>query len=193
MLLGWVLLGLSAFAKEVTLIFIIAVILAYALQRQWRPALGLCLVGVLPFALFQGWLWLIFGSPGLGSGGAMATPFEWIPFMGLLRIGPESMLYLAAMLLVFGPAVIFPSLWGIWKSARFVLAGEKNMVVLGLLLNALVIPFTPFSTFRETGGILRLACGLVLALLLFASRFHQRRALNYSTLWLVLNVFLLKS
>jgi hypothetical protein len=57
----------------------------------------------------------------------------------------------------------------------------------------LMIAFTPFSTFRETGGILRYASGLMLAVLLFAGRYHQRRALNYSLFWVVLNAILLKS
>jgi hypothetical protein len=60
-------------------------------------------------------------------------------------------------------------------------------------LNCLAIVFLPYSTFRETGGLLRFSCGLVLATLLFASRYQLRRVLNYSRLWLVLNVFLLKS
>jgi hypothetical protein len=57
----------------------------------------------------------------------------------------------------------------------------------------MMIAFLPYSTARETGGLLRFACGLVLAVLLFAARYRQRRALNYSFLWIVLNVFLLKS
>jgi hypothetical protein len=192
-LLGWVLLGLSVLAKEVALLFVLAVILAYAFQRRWRDALALSLIAVLPFCIFQLWLWLVFGQPGVASGGAMATPFEWIPFMGLLRIGFASPLYLAAMLVVFAPTVILPCLWGIWKSGAFFLEGQRNMIVLGLFLNSLVIPFVPFSTFRETGGMLRFACGLVLAVLLFAACYRQRRALNYSVFWLVLIVFLLKS
>jgi hypothetical protein len=192
-ILGWVLLGLSVFAKEVAMIFVVAAILAYALQRRWRDALLLGLIGVLPYVLFQAWLGLVFGQPGIGSGGAMATPFEVIPFMGLLRIGFESQVYLAAMMIVFGPTVVLPTIWGIWKSASFLLVGERNMIVLGLFLNGLVIPFVPFSTFRETGGLLRFTCGLVLALLLFAACYRQRRALNYSVFWLVLIVFLLKS
>jgi hypothetical protein len=66
------------------------------------------------------------------------------------------------------------------------------VIVLGLFINALIILFLPYSTFRETGGVLRFACGLVLAVLLFSARYRQKRALNYSVLWIVLNVFLLK-
>jgi hypothetical protein len=94
---------------------------------------------------------------------------------------------------VFGPAVILPALWGIWAALKRLLAGEMNFVVLALLLNALLIPFLPFSTFRETGGLLRISCGLVLAIILFAGRYRLWRVLNYGYLLLILNAFLLKS
>jgi len=191
-LAGWVLLGLSVFAKETTALFVAAVMLTYLVQRRWTDLVASGLVGALPYALFQAWLWWVFGQPGVGSGGAMATPFEIVPFMGLLRIGQYSLVYLLAMALVFVPAVVLPCLWGLWKAGRSLLAGETGWVVTVLLVNALVIPFTPFSTFRETGGMLRFACGLVMGVLFYAARYHQRRVLNYTPLWIVLNVFLLK-
>ncbi|MEW5872613.1 MAG: AZOBR_p60025 family cell surface glycopolymer formation protein [Chloroflexota bacterium] len=192
-LLGWALLGLAVFAKEVTVLFVVAVALAYLSERQWRSALGVSLLTGIPFFLFQLWLWSVFGQPGVGSGGDMATPFEWIPFMGIWRIGAFSVQYMIAMLVVFAPTIMLPAVWGVWKSLRFWLAGERNMVVLALLLNSLIIPFVPFSTFRETGGMLRFACGLVLTIILFAARYRQRRVLNYCFFWMVLNVFVLKS
>ncbi len=191
--LGWFLLGLSVFAKEVTILFVGAAIFAYLAQKRPREAFWLALIGILPYLVFQVWLWKVFGQPGIGSGGAMATQFEWIPYMGLWRIGQFSLVYLAAMSIVFVPAVVLPSLWGIWKSVRTWFLGEKNLIVSGLFLNSLIIAFTPFSTFRETGGILRLACGLVLAVVLFAGRYQQKRVLNYSLLWLVLILFVIKS
>lgn len=190
--LGWLLLGLAVFAKESVSPFVAALLLTYLAQRRWAALIGLGLTAGLPYALFQGWLWLTFGQLGLGSGGAMATPFEIVPFMGLLRIGQSSLLYLLAMTLVFGPSVILPALWGLWKSARRFFKGETGWVVTGLLLNAAVIPFTPFSTFRETGGMIRYTSGLMLGVLCFAACYRERRALNYSLFWMVLNVLLLK-
>lgn len=192
-LLAWVLLGLALFAKEVTILYVFAVGLAYITERRWKDVFGVILISIIPFLTFQVWLWITFGSPGLGSGGAMATPFEVIPFMGLLRIGYESSLYLGAMLVVFVPAIIFPALWGIIASIQKFLQRETNMVVLALFLNSLIIAFLPFSTFRETGGLLRFSCGLVLAIILFAGKYHIRRALNYSWFWLTFNVFLIKT
>ena len=190
--LGWVLLALAVFTKEVTLLFVGAIMLSDLLSRRWSAVLGMGMVVVMPFLLFQGWLWTAFGEFGIGSGGDMATPFEWIPFMGLLRIAAHSWLYLIAMLVVFGPTLLWAAVWGIWKPIQFLRAGDQNMLVLALLLNSLMIIFLPFSTFRETGGLIRLASGLVLAVTLFAGNYRQRRILNYCSLWLVLNVFLLK-
>ena len=122
----------------------------------------------------------------------MATPFEKIPFMGLLRIGSYSLPYLLAMLVVFSHSIILPAVWGVWSALKRVFSNEINVVVLGLLLNALIIAFLPFSTFRETGGLLRFACGLVMSVLLFAGRYRLQRVLNLSVFWLALDIFLLK-
>jgi hypothetical protein len=191
--LGWLLYGLALFAKEVTILFIAAQLLADLFHRRWRPALGLVFVALVPYAVFQLWLWGTFGQPGVASGGAMATSFELIPFMGLLRIGYYSPVYLLAMLVVFVPAVVLPTVWGLWAAAKRGFSNNINVVVLALLLNALAVMFLPFSTFRETGGLLRFTSGLVLAVLLFSGQYHLRRVLNLSVFWLVLNVFLLKS
>lgn len=196
--LAWALIGAALFAKEVTALFFLALFLAEIGEQSkqkvivWRQAAGYPLAAGMPFLIFQIWLWVVFGQPGIGSGGAMSTSFEIIPFMGLWRIGAYSLVYLLAMLAVFGPAVVLPSVWGTWASGWRLVSGERNIYVIGLFINALLIAFTPFSTFRETGGILRFSCGLMLALLLFAGRYRMRRVLNYSALWLVLNVFLLK-
>jgi hypothetical protein len=192
-LLSWVLFGLALFTKEVTILFLAAAGLSALINRRWNDLIGLIVFAFLPFALFQAWLWITFGEPGIGSGGAMATSFEVVPFMGFLRIGFDSWIYLLAMFVVFGPVVLLPAIWGVWASLKKWIAGDVNVVVLALFLNALVIPFLPFSTFRETGGLLRFSCGLILAVLLFAGRYHVRRVLNYSLLVLVLNIFLIKS
>ncbi|MCK4978135.1 MAG: hypothetical protein KAS36_14470 [Anaerolineales bacterium] len=192
-MVSWILYGLAIFAKEVTVLFLFAAILSALIKRQRRDVIGLGILAVLPFALFQVWLWVKFGQPGIGSGGAMATPFEIIPYMGLFRIGYFSQSYLMVMLLVFLPCVVLPSMWGTWSSIKRIIRGETNVVVLALLFNSLAIAFLPFSTFREPGGILRFACGLVLSVVLYAGRYQIRRVLNYSLLWLSMNVFLFKS
>lgn len=191
--LGWLLYGLALFAKEVTLIFVLASLVDKLSRKHWKDVWGLILVAILPFAIFQLWLWQVFGQTGLSSGGSMATSFELIPYMGLFRIGFYSPLYLIAMLIVFAPAILLPSVLGIWAAIKRWMAGDINVVVLSLFFNALAVAFLPFSTFRETGGLLRFSCGLILSTVLYCSRYRNTRILNYSFLWLVLNLFLVKS
>lgn len=191
--ISWLLFGLAIFAKEVTLLFMAAAWLLSLYRRDWVNLFGLSIVSALPYAVFQFWLWMVFGAPGLGSGGEMATGFEIIPLMGLLRIWPQSKLYFGAMAVVFGPAVVLPAIWGLIQAYDRLRKRDVNVVVLALLLNAMMIFFLPFSTFRETGGLLRFSSGLLLACLLVAARYRLTRPLRYAPFWLVLNVFLVKT
>lgn len=191
--LGWILYGLAIFTKETTILFLAAQLLSDLLRWRWKSAIGFGLVAVLPWLLFQGWLWFSFGQPGIGSGGAMATPFEVIPYMGLWRIGTYSLPLLLTWVIIFGPIVVLPSAWGLWASIRQLIARDTDVTTMALLLNSLMIISTPFSTFREPLGILRYACGLVLAALLFTAKNHRIRVLNIlSILWLAMNAFLVK-
>lgn len=192
MALGGILMSLACFAKEVMLVFAVAWLIANLAQRDWKASAILCLA-LLPYFAFQGWLWVVFGQPGIGSGGDMATPFEWVPFMGLLRIGSYSTIYLVGMLVVFGPTIVWPAIWGAWQSIRNIKARDASQEVMALLLNSLVIMTLPFSTFRETGGLIRNASGLIVAILLFSGKRREVKLLNYCRLWMVLNLFLLKS
>ncbi len=192
--IGWtgLLFGLALFAKETTILFVVAHGL-YALttrdpRRMWSVG-GLAL---LPFALWQLVLWQVFGAPGLGSGGCLATPFELIPFMGLWRIALISLSVFGVFVLFLGPGVLLPTLWGIIAAARRLWQGQQHPYIWAMAVNALAIPFTPFSTFREPVAMLRYAVGLVLASLLFAGLVKSWRVLNYAWLWLALNVFLIK-
>jgi hypothetical protein len=183
--------GLSLFAKETTLLFLAAQ-LAYSLfARDWRRVLALGLLAGLPFVVWQVVLKLIFGSFGLGSGGYLGTPFEIIPFNGIWQILPaKGLVVLVVFLLFLGPWVMFPSIWGIIASVRQLWLRNWHPYVWALAANAAIIPFTPFSTFREPVAMLRFCVGLMLATLLFAGLLKITRALNYSWFWLAMLVFL---
>jgi hypothetical protein len=122
----------------------------------------------------------------------MATPFEWIPFMGLWRIGPISLATLGIYILMFGPTIVLPSVWGVFNSFGALRRNEKHAETWALLINGLFIAFIPFSTFREPLGILRVAAGLVIAVILFAAKRGDKRVLNYGMFWVPLLVVLLK-
>jgi len=188
---GPALLGLGLFAKETGIFFWAAMLAAGVLTSASRKRLAVLGIGGLAFAIWQVWLWSAFGQPGIGSGGALATPFEWFPFMGLWRIAAVSIPVFLLYLVIFGPSILFPTVWGIIVSLRAALAGLRDPEVWGLLLNAAIIPFLPFSTFREPLGIVRVASGLVLATVLFAARYGLKRPLNYSLFWSGMLVILL--
>jgi hypothetical protein len=190
--LAGLLYGLALFTKEVTGLFLAAQILYLLLERRWRDMLPFILLAIVPFGLFQGWLWVIFGSPGIGSGGAYATAFEWVPFAGLLRVAEVDQVIFLIFLLVFGPSILLPALWGIWQGIYGLFRGEKDLLGIIFLVNALVILFLPFSTYREPGGLLRFACGLILSTVLFAAQKGHVRVLNYGLFLLALNVFLIE-
>jgi hypothetical protein len=191
--LGSVFLGLSLFAKETGVLFWAAVLLADLLQRAPRRAtISLSLAGAA-FVVWQIALWRIFGRPGIGSGGELSTPFEWIPFLGFLRIGAAEPAALALFGVIFGPTILLPSIWGIVASVRQAARRDWAPEVWALLLNAGVVPFLPFSTFREPLGLVRVASGLVVATVLFGASQGRRRPLEFALAWCALLAILLNA
>ena len=189
--LGPLLIGLSLFCKETGVIFWGALLLADLLNGAPRRTLWPLAAAGAGFVVWQIVLWRLFGRPGIGSGGDLSTPFEWIPFMGFLRIGAVEPAALALFGAIFGPAIILPAIWGIVAAARQ--AARRNWApeVWALLLNAASIPFLPFSTFREPLGLVRVASGLVLATVLFGAARALRRPLAYALAWSALLAILL--
>ena len=162
-------LGLALFAKETALIFWFAALVGTLLNSRDRRLLAGLSAGGLAFAAWQLWLLSEFGRIGLGSGGDMATPFEWIPFMGLWRVGTVNLRAVLLFSIIFGPTVVGPAIWGAIASLRTLFAGSRGPSEFGLLLSSLAIMALPFSTFREPLGLVRAADGLVLAVVFFAS------------------------
>jgi hypothetical protein len=128
--------------------------------------------------------WL--GRTGIGSGGAMATPFEIIPFNGIWRLNTE---YGFSVFLLFGliPIItaVLPTLWALWRGVRDVLKRRWHPYVFLMLANAAIIPFVPYSTYREPLGIARFLVGLVICVVLYAAMRRALRPLRYSTFWVL--------
>ena len=183
--------GLALFAKETTIIFLAAAILAELAGERRGRALGAYLAAVAAFIGWQAWLWRTFGSIGVGSGGDMATPFEWIPFMGLFRIGTVDILALGLFLLIFLPTVVLPTIWAVIVSVRSILSGTISAGAWSLLGNGIAVMILPFSTFREPLGLVRFASGLVLAVILFSASQQHLRPLRYGLFWSALLAILL--
>jgi hypothetical protein len=191
--LGALLLALSLFAKETSLLFWAAAMIDDVQHKRWRLSANWMGIGALLYICWQIWLYAIFGRLGLGAGGAMATPFEWIPFMGLARIGQASLGALALFLAIFGPTIVFPVIWGAAAALRDILRRTCDLETWALLLNATAVAFLPFSTFREPLGLVRVASGFILAVVFFAAKRGHRRAQNYSLFWIAMLVMLIRA
>jgi hypothetical protein len=193
-ILSAILFALAALAKETALVFAAGYGLYLLSQRRWQMAVLFSVISFVPFAGWQLVLLDKFGAMGIGSGGAMATGFEIIPFMGLIRIltdgGLVIFLIFAALL---GPFVIVPTIWGLWTCWQDYRGNEWTVFSWLLLVNAGVMLFVPFSTYREPMGILRFIVGLQIAVILYAAERRSVRVLRNSTIWILTTLFLLGS
>lgn len=187
------LLALAGLAKETTGLFAVGFLLYFALHRRWRDALRLALVAGVPFLAWQITLYAWLGAFGIGSGGAKATSFELVPYLGLARLWSEgsaaAFLLLGVMLAI--PAAALPSLWALVRALRDLRRARWHLYTCLLAANAAVFPFVPFSTYREPLGLFRFMPGLVLTVVLYSAHERLRRPLLYSTLWIILLVFII--
>jgi hypothetical protein len=187
-----ILLALAGLAKETTGLFTAGYLLHFALNLRWRDAVVMALVVGVPFVVWQIVLYDWLGEFGIGSGGAKATAFEIIPYYGVWKIwydGNLAAFLLLGVLLVI-PAAVLPSLWALWHTISDLRRERWGVYTCLLFANAAIMPFVPFSTYREFLGLLRFIPGLVLMVVLYAAKFKHRRPLVYSTLWIVLLLFL---
>lgn len=183
--------SLAVLTKEVTLIFAVAYAIHALIQREWRWAAAL-VATALPYATYQLVLWAWLGSPGIGSGGAGATPFSPIPLAGWLSIINVNMTAFLLVSLMVVPISVLPSLAGIGLSLRQLLTGRHHPIIYSLLLNSIAILFLPNSTFREGAAMIRLTEGVMLSMVLYGALVKSGRVLNYSVLWIISNVLLIK-
>lgn len=197
--------ALAVLAKETTLFFPAAYGCWLLWERRLRTAFGFGAVVLVPFLIWQAILLQRYGALGIGSGGGGATGFEVIPFWGFIQIilvGGSAGVFLAVLT---GGFVVIPTLWAFWRCTADTLvwwrkrrrgesaAGGWSLMTWLLLANVVIMPFVPFSTYREPLGILRFIVGLQIALILYAAERRNRRALLYSTLWFVTTFLVIAS
>ncbi len=184
------LMAAALLTKESAILFWAAMLMGELAGRRRLPFVAAMLGAAAAYAAWQLWIQVTFGSFGLGIGGEGATTFDWIPLMGLWRIGGVSLGAMALYAAIFGPTIILPALWGVAAAARAAWRGHLESGTWALLLNSGAVVFVPFSTFREPLGLVRFACGLVLATLLFAGSGRLMRPLRFSLFWIALLVML---
>ena len=183
--------------KETTGLFVAGFVLWYMAHRRWRDAALVTLAVGIPFALWQVYLYTWIGEFGAGAGGGGKSSFEIIPYNGMWRIYTDTRSLAVFLLLggLFIPSVVIPSAWGVRTTLRELWRERERLTETHLytwlhLANAGIIVFAPFSTYREFLGIFRFMVGMVIMHLLYtALRFPRRRPLIYSTLWIVLLLF----
>jgi hypothetical protein len=182
--LSGLLLALAALTKETTLLFAVGIIAASGMDRRYRAAIEIALATGLAFAAWQLALRSQFGQFGIGSGGALGTPFEVIPLRGWWALASIDPAAFALISLVMLPMAIVPALLGLWSVARDFVRRQIDLPALLLFVHAGVVLFTPQSTFREPLGMARFAVGLVASTLIYAAARRSRRGLNYALLWI---------
>jgi hypothetical protein len=185
-LLGAVVFALAALAKETTILIPAAYGLYWLYKRQWVQAVVFGVITLLPFII---WQWVLYTR--LGTFG---TPFEIIPFMGVIRIitesEPEARLALLAIFgLIVGVFVLVPTLWALRRCWRDLRANRLTVYTFLLFTTSAIMLFVPFSTYREPIGILRFIIGLQIAVLLYAAHAHNTRVLRNSTIWIMTSLF----
>ena len=186
---GAIFFALAALAKEVTLVFVAGYGLYLLAQRRWSLAIRFGALATAPFVIWQLVLFSQLGAFGVGSGGALATGFEIIPFAGVIRIliagGLPAFVVFGTLL---GPFVLVPMWWALRQCWRDYRARDWSIYTYLLFVNGIVMLFVPFSTYREPLGILRFIVGLQIGIILYAAHRHNIRVLRNSTIW-VLTVF----
>ena len=178
-----VVLALAALTKEMTLAVAAGIGLVYLFQRQWHRSIVFGASVLLPFAIWQIALWRWFGQLGIGSGGALATPFEIVPLRGLWSLAFVDLRVFLLLAAIMIPLAVIPALISLWTAGRQVWQRVIDVPTMVLLLNALLVLFTPQSTFREPLAMARYIVGLMAAVLTYAAARRSRRALRYSWLW----------
>lgn len=176
--------AVAALTKETTLLFAGGAALIYLIERHWRKLIELLLISIVPFAIWQLILLNRFGQFGIGSGGALATPFEIVPLRGWWSIATIDMRLFVLMAAITLPMAVIPMLIALRSVWRDVRARKFDLASALLLPNAFIILFTPQSTFREPLAMARFVVGLIAAALMYAAARRSKRGLNYALLWM---------
>ncbi len=181
--------ALAALTRELTLLFAAASVITLWASKQYRKGILWGFGAILPFAVWQVYLKTWFGDWGIGSGGARASSFEWIPFRGWWGYpqNDPSIFFLLSIFILL--VALIPAMVGLIVSMKVILKGNYGLGVWILLLNAIIFPFLPTSNVLNLPGLIRITIGLVIAYLDFGAIESSQRALRYSQLWLLLLVF----
>lgn len=175
----------ASLTRETTLLFAAGYFLYLIFQRKISRAVAWGLVSTLPFMAWHMWLRIWLGSWGIGSGGALSSPFEVIPFHGWWGMASTNLpVFVFASFLIF-PLAVLPALFSFGVSSFSLHRRVSTPAVWSLWLNAAAFAFLPPSIFYEPDGLDRVTIGLVVAFLYFGAEAPDKRLLKLTLYWLI--------
>lgn len=182
---------MASLAKEVTLIIALGYGLGQLRKAGLKSALKWALLVLAPFVVWQGVLSIWIGRVGIGSGGALSTPFEILPFRGWWGIATyyDMAAFITASILVV-PLILIPAMAGIFTSFRALTEGFIQATALSLAAQSISFLFLPTSNLLDPLGASRYSIGLIACFLAFGASRKNRSVLAYSQLWIITLVFL---
>jgi hypothetical protein len=179
----------AALAKEVTVVLLAGYLVVRLVRAGWRQGVAWGAIALGPFLVWQAVLWAWVGRPGIGSGGALSTPFEIVPLRGwwsLAQIDRDAFVTVSILIV---PMVILPAAAGLVSASKS-LSSSLHASAVALLLQSCVFLFLPTSNLVDPLGSARFLIGLITAMLNFGAELGWRRILAYSQLWLITLAFL---
>lgn len=173
--LAALLLGLATLTREIAILFPLAYLCVFVVQKRWRVCIQFVVLGILPLMVWLLALRLMFGQTGV----TFTRPFEHVPFAGIFFHASAPKKFYLLLLLMF-----LPTLAG-WLLAavelyRKVWRGKGpflqrfSPIYLMLLANLLMITLMSHSSYDELISSGRIATGLVLAVLLYGLSTRQK-------------------
>lgn len=176
--LALILFALGGLAKEIVLLFPAALTVWELSRSNFRQAI--LLTGTfIPFAALYIFLAQVYGIP---REAVEKSRFLLIPFSGLVYLEDTPSRILVGLWALL-PALL-GGLWAGWYILKMRFKTEQSRDALLVLANAGLIAIMPAPTWIDPLAILRLALGLLIALLLWFASSHKR-ALPYAAgLWL---------
>jgi hypothetical protein len=184
---GGILFALAGLTREAALVFPLALAVYLLLKGNWRLALGIAAASLIPYVA---WAAIVRFWQGVSP---FATPLarpELIPFAGLALLGGFEAQVLVSLWAV-GPAAIA----GIAAVVDFLrqkadLASADTVI---MFASSAVLAFLPAPTWVDPLAVLRLAVGLILAILLWLARARPSWLPYAAGLWVpsILLVFMI--
>ncbi|MHB1354468.1 MAG: AZOBR_p60025 family cell surface glycopolymer formation protein [Anaerolineae bacterium] len=170
------LLSCAVLCKEIALLFIIGVICATLVRREWKHLVWPVLA-VIPWVIWEALLYLRFGVFAATSGPAMGR----LPLIGILPYLTLEPGRLSALFIAGIPAL------ALFGTALVLLARERgrSRIVWWVLLNSLFVLLMPSQVYDHIMHAGRNAMGMILALALLLPTLSRQFRLGY-TLWLAL-------